>query len=90
MLKVIKRWLIRILVAGVVLAVLSIGWLVIYATSDLPVTPPVQFSLKHGSSLRSSARQLQAAGIINSPGQFELLARLKGCLLYTSPSPRDS
>ena len=78
MLKVIKRWLIRILVAGVVLAVLSIGWLVIYATSDLPVTPPVQFSLKHGSSLRSSARQLQAAGIINSPGQFELLARLKG------------
>jgi len=58
--------------------VLSIGWLVIYATSDLPVTPPVQFSLKHGSSLRSSARQLQAAGIINSPGQFELLARLKG------------
>jgi UPF0755 protein len=78
MLKVIKRWLIRILVAGVVLAVLSIGWLVIYATSDLPVTPPVQFSLKHGSSLRSSARQLQAVGIINSPGQFELLARLKG------------
>ena len=78
MLKVIKRWLIRILVAGVVLAVLSIGWLLIYATSDLPVKPPVQFSLKHGSSLRSSARQLQAAGIINSPRQFELLARLKG------------
>ena len=64
MLKVIKRWLIRILVAGVVLAVLSIGWLVIYATSDLPVTPPVQFSLKHGSG--SSL----FSGTFGTPGAF--------------------
>ena len=78
MLKVIKRWLIRILLTGVGVAVLSIAWLVIYATGDLPIKPPAQFSLKHGSSLRSSARQLHAAGVINSPRQFELLARLKG------------
>jgi UPF0755 protein len=38
----------------------------------------VQFSLKHGSSLRSAARQMQVAGVINSPWQFELFARING------------
>jgi UPF0755 protein len=39
---------------------------------------PVQFSLKQGSSLRSAARQMQDAGVMATPWQFEVLARLYG------------
>ena len=54
-------------------------WLFSYAFSDIQLRQlPLQFSLKQGSSLRSVARQMQAAGALGSPRQFELLARLSG------------
>lgn len=44
---------------------------------QLPQTP-FEFSLKHGSSLRSVARQLTEAGMLREPWTFILVARLKG------------
>jgi len=75
---VISRWLKRLLRAGALLVAAFIAWLIGFGWTDLLVKAPMQFSLKQGSTLRSSARQLQAAGVINSPRQFELLARLNG------------
>ena len=78
MLKAAKRWLKRALWLGALLAAAFAAWLVGYGWSDLAVKPPAPFSLKHGSSLRSAARQMQAAGVLDSPWQFELLARISG------------
>ena len=63
--------------AGVLLAAFA-AWFVGYAFTDLAIGKPLQFSLKHGSSLRSAAHQMQAAGVLDSPRQFELLARIFG------------
>ena len=78
MLKAAKRWLKRILWLGVMLLAACAAWFVGYGFTDLAIGKPLQFSLKHGSSLRSAARQMQAAGVLDSPWQFELLARLNG------------
>ena len=54
-------------------------WLYSYVYSDIQISQaPLQFNLKQGSSLRSVARQMQAAGVLDSPWQFELLARISG------------
>ena len=63
--------------AGVVLAA-SAAWFVSYGYTDLANDKPLQFSLKHGSSLRGATRQMQAAGVLRSPWRFELLARILG------------
>jgi UPF0755 protein len=63
---------------GALLVAALAAWFIGFACTDLPVKTPLQFSLKQGSSLRSSARQLQAAGALDSPWQFEILARLQG------------
>ncbi len=78
MLKTVKRWMRRAFWLSALLVAVFTAWLAAFAWSDLPLNLPVQFSLKDGSSLRSSLRQMQAAGVINSPWQFELLARIKG------------
>ena len=78
MFKTVKRWLKRAVWLGTLLAAAFGAWLLVFGWSDLAVNPPVQFSLKHGSSLRSAARQMQVAGVINSPWQFELFARING------------
>jgi UPF0755 protein len=78
MLKTIKRWLKRVFWTSALLAAAFAAWLIGFGWSDLAIETPLQFSLKHGSSLRSSARQLQAAGVLASPWQFEALARLSG------------
>ncbi|MDP2706179.1 MAG: endolytic transglycosylase MltG [Burkholderiales bacterium] len=71
-------WFKRILwLAGVLLAAFA-AWFVGYGFTDLAIGQPLQFSLKHGSSLRGATRQMQAAGVIDSPRQFELLARIYG------------
>jgi len=76
MLKTAVLWLKRALwVAGALLAAFA-AWFVGYGFSDLAIDKPLQFSLKHGSSLRGAARQMQAAGVIHTPRQFELLARI--------------
>jgi UPF0755 protein len=78
MLKTASRWLKRALWLCVLAAVASAAWLIGYGYSEIAVAEPLQFSLRHGSSLRSAARQMQAAGVLDSPWQFELLARVFG------------
>ena len=68
------RWLLVLALPPLVI----VAWLIGYACSDISIRQfPLQFSLKHGSSLRSVARHLQAAGALNSPWHFEILARLR-------------
>ncbi len=73
-----KRWLKRMLWLGAMLTVAFAVWLAGYGLSDLTFSTPLQFSLKQGSSLRSASRQMQAAGVFDSPWKFELLARIFG------------
>lgn len=40
--------------------------------------PPIEFSIRSGSSVRSSAEQIAAAGVPVNPGLFHLLARISG------------
>jgi UPF0755 protein len=55
------------------------GALFYYAHHDLEFgAAPVTFELRPGSSLRSVAAQLAAAGVIGRPEPFELMARLRG------------
>lgn len=50
-----------------------------YARSPLPIgSAPVQFSLTSGSSLKSAARQMAKAGVLQHPEAFILLGRLLG------------
>jgi UPF0755 protein len=78
MLKAIKRWLRRLFWLSAILAAAFATWLIAYGWLDMSIATPLPFSLKHGSSLRSAARQMQEAGALKSPYQFELLARLSG------------
>jgi UPF0755 protein len=78
MLKTAKRWLQRALWLAVTLLAVSAAWLLGYGYADLEIGNTLQFSLKQGSSLRSAARQMQTAGVLDSPWQFELLARIFG------------
>lgn len=78
MLKAIKRFFKRAFWLGVLLVAAFGAWLAFYGWTEMSIASPLQFSLKEGSSLRSAARQMQAAGALNSPWQFEVLARLSG------------
>lgn len=78
MLKTARRWLKRALWLCVLAAAVAAAWLIGYGFSDLAVAKPLQFSLRQGSSLRSAARQMRAAGVLDSIWQFELLARVFG------------
>jgi len=77
--KSVKRWGRRVLwLTGVSLLAFTV-WLFSYSFIDIQIAQlPLQFSLQQGSSLRSAVRQMQAAGALDSPWQFELLARLRG------------
>ena len=57
---------------------LGIAWIAATTFMETDLAAPVQFSLKQGSGLRSVARQLQNAGVIDSALRFELLARAYG------------
>ena len=58
---------------------LACGGFAYYAYSDLdPVQMPLQFSLKAGSSLKSSAQQMVEAGMLKEPALFVILGRLLG------------
>ena len=78
MLKAVKRWLMRAFWLSALGAAAFFAWLFAFGWFDLPIDTPANFSLKHGSSLRSSSRQMQAAKVMNSPWQFELFARIRG------------
>ncbi|MEQ1773048.1 MAG: endolytic transglycosylase MltG [Burkholderiales bacterium] len=75
MLRIIKGLL--ILLTG--LAMLIAAGLFIYEKQTLKFIPsPVMFDLKSGSSLRTVARELSAAGVIGEPLLFEIIGRLHG------------
>ncbi|HEV7821285.1 MAG TPA: endolytic transglycosylase MltG, partial [Burkholderiales bacterium] len=78
MLKSLKRFFKRLLSLVALVGAAFVVWLAAYGWLETNVPAPVQFSLKEGSSLRSAARQMHAAGVLNSPRQFEVLARVKG------------
>lgn len=57
------------------------GWLVFYAgkTMDgLGATYPMGFSIERGSTLKMAGEDLEAAGILEHPWAFVLIARLRG------------
>lgn len=56
----------------------ALAWLALSNFIEINIAKPQQFSLKQGSSLRAVARQMQAAGVVGSAWQFELLARVVG------------
>ncbi|MEN6585639.1 MAG: endolytic transglycosylase MltG [Sulfuricella sp.] len=60
-------------------AIAVAGWMAYFATTplNLPQTP-YEFTLKHGSSLRSVARQLVEAKVLPEPWSFTALVRLQG------------
>ena len=78
MLRAIKRWLKRLFWLGALLIAAFVAWVVVYGGYETQFATPLQFSLKQGSGLRSAARQMQAAGVLATPWQFEILARLSG------------
>ena len=71
------RWLFVLIVLLVLGTVAAFGgWLYWFTHTpiSLPATP-FEFSIKHGSSLRSTARQISASGLPLVAWQFELMAR---------------
>jgi UPF0755 protein len=78
MLKTFKRWLKRGLWLCVLLLIAAAVGIANYGLSSLTIDKPLQFSLSHGSSLRSATRQMQAAGVLDSAWKFELLVRIFG------------
>ncbi len=78
MLETTKRWLLRLLWLTLMITATSTVWFGSYVASNLAFNPPLEFSLKQGSSLRSATRQMQAAGVFDSARPFELMARLLG------------
>lgn len=75
----IRRFIKVALLAGFIGSVLSIAWAIafVYTPIALPHVP-FRFSIAHGSSLKSAARQIGDSGLPLSAWQFELLARLTG------------
>jgi UPF0755 protein len=69
----LRSWSFLLLAMAVALAVLVASCFV-----PIDISSPVQFSVKQGSGLRAAARQLQSAGVLDSPWRFEAMARLLG------------
>lgn len=72
--------MIRFLLNLALLALIAVsGWTAYYVLMplQLPQTP-YEFTLKHGSSLRSVARQLVEANILAEPWSFTALVRMQG------------
>ncbi len=78
MLKALKRFFKRIVWLGILIVVACAAWVGVFGWTKSQTQTPLQFSLHQGSSLRSAARQMQAAGALGSPWQFEIFARLIG------------
>ncbi len=74
-----RRFFIALLLLAVIGAALSVAWYQQFANTPvaLPSTP-FEFSIKPGSSLKSTARQLAESGLPIPAWQFEWLARIGG------------
>src|SRR5215831_12043556 len=70
----------KLLVLAVAAAVLGFcGWLFWYALSPIELAvSPLDFSIRQGSTLRGTTRQLVEAGVPLSEWKFVLLARING------------
>jgi peptidoglycan lytic transglycosylase G len=79
MTKTAKRWLcFTLLLPLAVIAAVAVS-LAYYAYTPLGAVPsPQEFSLRQGSSLKSSAQQMADAGVVGNPLLFVLFARLMG------------
>ena len=89
MTKAIERVL-RILFGTLVAcAVIFCGVFAYYATSNLDIaTMPLQFSLKPGGGLRSSAQQMERAGVLKHPKILLRKTLGPGPLPATNPARR--
>lgn len=75
MMTVIKRGIAALIILGM----LAVGWVLYFAVTPVHLPQsPYEFTLKHGSSLRSIARQLSAEGLIPEPWSFIVLAKTWG------------
>ena len=75
MMTVIKRGIITLVVLGM----LAAGWVLYFANTPVHLPQsPYEFTLKHGSSLRTIARQFSAEGLISEPWSFIVLAKALG------------
>ncbi|MDP2432525.1 MAG: endolytic transglycosylase MltG [Pseudomonadota bacterium] len=70
----------RILLLCLLVALAAIAWLLWYATTPMQARAdyPVAFSVERGSSLKIAARDMAEAGVLQHPGVFILLGRIKG------------
>lgn len=69
----------RLLAFVLLIVLLAAAWVGYYAYRPLPLPgTPFAFSLKPGSSLKSAARQMQQAQLLEQDGLFVWLARLLG------------
>lgn len=75
MMNVIKRGIAALIVLGMSTA----GWVLYFANTPVHLPQsPYEFTLKHGSSLRTIARQFSAEGLIPEPWSFIVLAKILG------------
>jgi len=75
MMTVIKRGIAALLMLGMSAA----GWVLYFANTPVHLPQsPYEFTLKHGSSLRTIARQFSAEGLIPEPWSFIVLAKALG------------
>lgn len=70
------KWLLLLVVAAAALGAAGVFHFEQQARTFAP--SPVVFDLKAGSSLRTVARELSAAGVISHPWLFELIGRARG------------
>ena len=69
------RFLTLIFLIGLLLA----GYVGYYLSQPLPLaSTPLEFSLRPGSNVKSTVKQLQEAGVIEQTGAFAWLVRLSG------------
>jgi len=69
----------RIFILFILLIMLPISGLVYYAFQPLSLQiTPIEFDLKQGGSLKSAARDMRLAGLLEQEWQFVILARLLG------------
>ncbi|HUX62738.1 endolytic transglycosylase MltG [Sulfuricella sp.] len=75
MMNVIKRGIAALIVLGMSTA----GWVLYFANTPVHLPQsPYEFTLKHGSSLRTIAKQFSAEGLIPEPWSFIVLAKILG------------
>ncbi|MCL4798315.1 MAG: endolytic transglycosylase MltG [Burkholderiales bacterium] len=71
--------IVTLLVAVFVVAIAGAGWMAWFSDQPLALrASPLEVTVQPGSSARSAARQIAAAGVRMQPWQFELLARALG------------